>query len=47
MFIVRRVLDIPVLAPRTAGDLGSSATAVYAGVAAACALLATVGISFF
>jgi hypothetical protein len=41
VFVARRVLDIPVLAPRTAGDLGSSVTAVYAGVAAACALLAT------
>lgn len=41
VFIARRILGIPVLAPRAAGDLGSSVTAVYAGVAAACALLAT------
>jgi Family of unknown function (DUF6069) len=41
VFIARRILGIPVLAPRTAGDLGTSVTAVYAVVAAACALLAT------
>jgi hypothetical protein len=41
VFIARRILGIPVLAPKAAGDLGSSVTAVYAGVAAACALLAT------
>jgi len=40
VFIARRILGIPVLAPRTAGDLGTSVTAVYAVVAAACALLA-------
>jgi hypothetical protein len=39
--IARGVLGISVLAPATAGDLGTSATAVYAVFAAACALLAT------
>ena len=41
VFIARGVLGISVLAPVTAGDLGTSATAVYAVFAAACALLAT------
>jgi hypothetical protein len=39
--IARGILGISVLAPATAGDLGTSATAVYAVFAAACALLAT------
>ena len=41
VFIARGILGISVLAPATAGDLGTSATAVYAVFAAACALLAT------
>jgi Family of unknown function (DUF6069) len=39
--VARGILGISVLAPATAGDLGTSATAVYAVFAAACALLAT------
>src|ERR1700742_1936603 len=39
--IARGILGISVLAPATAGDLGTSATAVYAVFAAACALLGT------
>jgi hypothetical protein len=39
--IARGILGISVLAPASAGDLGTSATAVYAVFAAACALLAT------
>jgi hypothetical protein len=39
--IARGILGISVLAPATAGDLGTSATAVYAVFAAACALAAT------
>ena len=35
------VLGIPVLAPKAASDFGDSSTAVYAGLAAGCALLAT------
>jgi len=35
------VLGIPVLAPKAASDFGESSTAVYAGLAAGCALLAT------
>jgi hypothetical protein len=41
VFIARRVLGIPVLAPRSVGNLGSSTTAIYAALAAACTLLAT------
>jgi hypothetical protein len=41
VFITRGVLGIPVLAPRAASDFGDSSTAVYAGLAAGCALLAT------
>jgi len=41
VLIARGILGISVLAPATAGDLGTSATAVYAVFAAACALLAT------
>jgi hypothetical protein len=41
VFIARGILGIPVLAPKAAGNLGSSTTGVYAGVAAAGALLAT------
>ena len=41
VYIARSILGIPVLAPRAAGSLGSSTTAVYAAVAAAGALLAT------
>jgi hypothetical protein len=41
VYIARGVLGIPVLAPQAAGNLGSSATGVYAAVAAAGALLAT------
>ncbi|HEY2268169.1 MAG TPA: DUF6069 family protein, partial [Streptosporangiaceae bacterium] len=41
VFITRGVLGIPVLAPKAASDFGDSSTAVYAGLAAGCALLAT------
>ncbi len=41
VYIARGILGIPVLAPKAAGNLGSSTTAVYAGLAAAGALLAT------
>jgi Family of unknown function (DUF6069) len=41
VIIARGILGISVLAPATAGDLGTSATAVYAVFAAACALAAT------
>ncbi|HMH89773.1 MAG TPA: DUF6069 family protein [Streptosporangiaceae bacterium] len=41
VYIARSILDIAVLAPKAAGSLGSSTTAVYAAVAAAGALLAT------
>ena len=41
VYIARSILGIPVLAPKAAGSFGSSATAVYAAVAAAGALLAT------
>jgi hypothetical protein len=41
VFIARRVLGIPVLAPRSVGSLGSSTTVIYAALAAACTLLAT------
>ena len=41
VYIARGILGIPVLAPKAAGDLGTSATAVYAVFAAACALAAT------
>lgn len=41
VYIARGILGIPVLAPKAAGDLGSSATAVYAIFAAASALAAT------
>lgn len=39
--IARGILGIPVLAPKAAGDLGTSSTTVYAVFAAACALAAT------
>ncbi len=41
VFIARGILNIPVLAPKGAGNLGNSSTAVYAGLAAASTLLAT------
>jgi hypothetical protein len=41
VLITRAVLGIPVLAPKAASDFGDSSTAVYAGLAADCALLAT------
>jgi hypothetical protein len=41
VYIARSILGIPVLAPKAAGSLGTSTTAVYAAVAAAGALLAT------
>jgi hypothetical protein len=41
VLIARGVLDITVLAPATAGPWGGTATAWYAGGAAAAALLAT------
>ena len=41
VLITRGVLGIPVLAPKAASDFGDSSTAVYAGLAASCALLAT------
>jgi nicotinamide riboside transporter PnuC len=41
VFITRGVLGIPVLAPATANRFGNSSTAVYAALAAGCALLAT------
>jgi hypothetical protein len=41
VLITRGVLGIPVLAPKAASDFGNAATAVYAGLAAGCALLAT------
>jgi hypothetical protein len=41
VFIARRVLGIPVLAPRSVGNFGSSTTVIYAALAAACTLLAT------
>ena len=41
VLITRGVLGIPVLAPATANSFGNSSTAVYAALAAGCALLAT------
>src|ERR1700726_2579715 len=41
VLITRGVLGIPVLAPKAASDFGDSSTAVYAGLAAGGALLAT------
>jgi uncharacterized protein DUF6069 len=41
VYIARSILGIAVLAPKAAGSLGSSTTAIYAAVAAAAALLAT------
>ena len=41
VLITRGVLGIPVLAPKAASDFGDLSTAVYAGLAAGCALLAT------
>jgi hypothetical protein len=41
VYIARNILDIPVLAPKAAGNFGNSTTAVYAVVAAGAALLAT------
>jgi len=41
VYISRDILNIPVLAPKAAGNLGNSTTAVYALVAAGGALLAT------
>ena len=40
VYIARDILDITVLAPKAAGSLGNSTTAVYAIVAAGGALLA-------
>ena len=41
VLIARGVLGVPVLAPAAAGNSGDSSTAVYALLAAGCALLAT------
>ena len=41
VLVTRGVLGIPVIAPRAASNFGNSSTAVYAGLAAGCALLAT------
>jgi Family of unknown function (DUF6069) len=41
VYISRHILGIPVLAPKRAGSLGNSPTAIYALVAAGSALLAT------
>jgi len=41
VLVTRGVFGIPVAAPKTAGTFGNFATLVYAGRAAACALLAT------
>jgi hypothetical protein len=41
VYICRGVLGIPAVAPSGAGSLGNSSTAVYAGLAAASALLCT------
>ncbi len=41
VLIARGILGIPVLAPKAAGNFGDSSTAVYAALAAGCALLAT------
>jgi hypothetical protein len=41
VYISRSILNVPVLAPKAAGSLGNSTTAVYAVVAAGGALLAT------
>jgi hypothetical protein len=41
VLVARGVLGIPVLAPGAAGSWGDSTTAVYAGLAGGCALLAT------
>jgi hypothetical protein len=41
VYIARSILGIAVLAPKAAGSLGSSTTAIYAAVASAAALLAT------
>jgi hypothetical protein len=41
VLVTRAALGIPVLAPRAASNFGNSSTAVYAGLAAGCALLAT------
>jgi hypothetical protein len=41
VYIARGILGIPVLAPKAAGDFGTSSTAVYAVFAAASALVAT------
>src|SRR5690349_24904672 len=41
VLITRGVLGIPVLAPKAASSFGNSSTAVYAALAAGCALLAT------
>ncbi len=38
VLVTRGVLGIPVLAPKAASDFGDSSTAVYAGLAAGCAL---------
>ena len=41
VYIARDILSIPVLAPRAAGSLGNSVTAIYALLAVAAALAAT------
>jgi uncharacterized integral membrane protein len=41
VYIAQSILGVAVLAPKAAGSLGSSTTAIYAVVAAAAALLAT------
>jgi hypothetical protein len=41
VLVTRAVFGIPVLAPRAASNFGNSSTAVYVGLAAGCALLAT------
>jgi hypothetical protein len=41
ILVARGILGIAVLAPKAASNFGNSATAIYAGLAAGCALLAT------
>jgi hypothetical protein len=41
VFIARGILGIAVLAPKSASNWGDSTTAVYAGLAAGCTLVAT------
>lgn len=41
ILVARGILGIAVLAPKAASNFGNSATAIYVGLAAGCALLAT------